>query len=1742
MNNDFFLESYQNFLVNTIQENLLQTNELRIVTQSLMPHQVFTIFTHLNQVLPLSDQFKNYFKVAHGLIQYWENQDLNSLDQQAFSDLAKNNWLDYEDKLTWYRNRTLNDEQVDQLLILLVGLDHTTDKGGLSDFFICDDEKIWLSLDKKYQTWLTTAFESIDIYVSESQLQQFNATFERVNQLIPLTLNQRSQLLMQCFTDVKDPTEFNDIFSYFFKVLPKIGIPYLNIENDLKAFQSKKGLQYLKNAYEFISHARYKAKARKKNDFQKIHKSLSADHFEIQDIEGVSLIEVEAYLENVEAFIFNAHPEAKDYLKHLDLLPLVKALGLKEEKTSEPKQSIPLYRGHSLEAVQKGLHFAIQQYQKNNDFSEVTQINIAVKHFQHDLSDHNNSTQNLAHEALARMLLHSALGGIAEQINHLDLGFHEVELVCSPLLTSDDQDTVEYSFKTTNPVVLFKVTISGENEEEYAFKWAFSEYQVERIHVSLANILHRHLQSNTPYTLPIFSLPEQVFKAIYYATDEQEACRLLSLGLNEMKMHDVFHDFSLENYPDIHELCLLLKTNYIQFIQNYLDHGRYFAQTQSHLLITAYTQLCEKLKTIATFEAKEIIERVYYAFCFIEKSERLDLHNINQVLLSAFHPSVFELIQAQTRFINEAIELNHQESENLPTTFTYDRICNLAEIQSPLLALKQKQGISTQVKSFSWLHFIGSEPSGELDLSIQALLQDNDIDEDDDVKEIIKKVPEQDIIYNVLTDYALANHHVSNGLRILAINVSKLSALLSGLQQYLKQEILKDKNSTPYYTVHLTIYTVGLSQLNAVNSLQIWHRHLLDLFSKLDKKLNLRIHHFVSQRSTIQQRLLIDADKQLYPWTSYDLAFNFDFLQSQAIGKTEAAPIYEFDASANRLNVYPIIYYPKPTYIQTADRRQLLLSNRRIQVQSKHSDLTARLEVTDRKDSEQFFVISETQYDENSKQLIEQLHQMAQWVVNIDQYFDHHLLKLHQTEHTHKVISFSSGYGAYGELNVTVSADKKAHGLLTSQIRRHLSANMPFLRESNLKPLVEKITTLNEGLSGVASIKAILGESEIIRNLYGYALCMQTTPCTDAAILEQWIPLDAFPHWFIDQEYRPDLLKIALQIGENNQPIIHAKIIEAKVGAEVEALLTKAEAQIEAGLLHLKQLFTPINETQSNSYDCRYWWGQLYRALVLRAQLDRAQVRLDDLNIALEKLSEGNYQIHWSSEIVICNTETKQNLSDIKEFFFTHDSLHGNEKKYLVHQYSALSFEQALLKGMDLELTNIKDIHTIVYTQQPTTTEKIDVVKHEDISTFNQEQSQEQTSGSDLDLTDFQTIEDSTSSTELSSTSPSTVVEDIDQPVPAQSIKQNICFGTTGKMLTPVNWPFHHKQLNNRHMMIFGSSGSGKTYAIQCILSELAQTGLSSFIVDYTDGFLTHHTENIYQKVCKPKDYYVIVNPLPINPFKTYSNEIAPGVEVQEKAFNVATRVKNILCSVYKDFGSQQQAIIDKVLEQGLEKNPQYHLTDFLKDLETDSARGESVANKIRTLVKVNCFDTEASENLYEDKLRNEFPVQVIQLTNIPRDLQRIITEFILWDIWAYVQKHGSKDKPITIVLDEMQNLDHAPDSPVDKMLREGRKFGISLVLATQTISNFDKEQKDRLFQASTKLFFKPATTEVDSFAKLLSQVNSDYSVHDWRDRLNQLKKGQCYYLGYVEDQHHQLTEKIILTNITALEQRGFNL
>jgi len=105
--------------------------------------------------------------------------------------------------------------------------------------------------------------------------------------------------------------------------------------------------------------------------------------------------------------------------------------------------------------------------------------------------------------------------------------------------------------------------------------------------------------------------------------------------------------------------------------------------------------------------------------------------------------------------------------------------------------------------------------------------------------------------------------------------------------------------------------------------------------------------------------------------------------------------------------------------------------------------------------------------------------------------------------------------------------------------------------------------------------------------------------------------------------------------------------------------------------------------------------------------------------------------------------------------------------------------------------------------------------------------------------------------------------------------------------------------------------------------------------------------------------------------------------------------------------------------------------------------------------------------------------------------------------------------------------------------LTEGRKFGISLVLATQTLSNLGKDERDRLFQASHKLFFKPADTEIRSYAGILADATGEKS-DDWVARLASLKRGECYSLGFALNERTETLEpnKWFKMKVSEIENR----
>jgi len=231
-----------------------------------------------------------------------------------------------------------------------------------------------------------------------------------------------------------------------------------------------------------------------------------------------------------------------------------------------------------------------------------------------------------------------------------------------------------------------------------------------------------------------------------------------------------------------------------------------------------------------------------------------------------------------------------------------------------------------------------------------------------------------------------------------------------------------------------------------------------------------------------------------------------------------------------------------------------------------------------------------------------------------------------------------------------------------------------------------------------------------------------------------------------------------------------------------------------------------------------------------------------------------------------------------------------------------------------------------------------------------------------------------------------------------------------------------------------------------------------------------------------------------------------------DQPHNVASRVSDVFCSVY-DVGDVQRAALAKHINEGLTSGLNFGLEELLASLSDDKDAPPTLALKIAELVQQKPF-ANSSESGWSQLFEGPVPIHILQLTNLSKDIQRLIAEFALWDFFAYATRNGGKNKPLPIVLDEMQNLDHRSDRALDKLLREGRKFGVGMVLATQTISNFNKEQRSRLFQAGHKLFFKPAETERREFAQILVDVAGGRSRDEWIAELSKLGKGECWSIG----------------------------
>ena len=352
-------------------------------------------------------------------------------------------------------------------------------------------------------------------------------------------------------------------------------------------------------------------------------------------------------------------------------------------------------------------------------------------------------------------------------------------------------------------------------------------------------------------------------------------------------------------------------------------------------------------------------------------------------------------------------------------------------------------------------------------------------------------------------------------------------------------------------------------------------------------------------------------------------------------------------------------------------------------------------------------------------------------------------------------------------------------------------------------------------------------------------------------------------------------------------------------------------------------------------------------------------------------------------------------------------------------------------------------------------------------------------------------------------------------------------------------WEYGHSKLPNRHLLISGKSGQGKTYFMQCLIYEMSKNKLDSLIVDYTDGFLENHLERDFLNRLgdKVETKFIFKDKLPINPFKKNDIDLG-GTIISEENDDIADRVVQIIDFVFK-LGIQQSSLLKESIKNGLDIYGETFTFTKLKQrlLDEENSNAISLVGRISKLLDKDPFVYNDNNFSWEKIFNNQGNVNIMQLKGFVPDIQKIITEFLLWDLYNFSERNGDKNSPIPVLLDEMQNLNHKESSPTTKILKEGRKFGWSSWLATQSISSIKNSGGDisALFNAAQQIHFAPPEDQIPFISKNISTNN------DERRRLEQelssLNKGECIVNGYANI-NGELKKVIEVIEVTPLEYR----
>jgi DNA phosphorothioation-dependent restriction protein DptH len=277
------------------------------------------------------------------------------------------------------------------------------------------------------------------------------------------------------------------------------------------------------------------------------------------------------------------------------------------------------------------------------------------------------------------------------------------------------------------------------------------------------------------------------------------------------------------------------------------------------------------------------------------------------------------------------------------------------------------------------------------------------------------------------------------------------------------------------------------------------------------------------------------------------------------------------------------------------------------------------------------------------------------------------------------------------------------------------------------------------------------------------------------------------------------------------------------------------------------------------------------------------------------------------------------------------------------------------------------------------------------------------------------------------------------------------------------------KKLANQHVLIVGKSGAGKTQSAAAFMAHLWAVKIPCVIFDFQGEYMDIRLANKAGRTfleCTNAEVLDAADGIDVNPFEVPDDSLTGN---KQNFMKVVYQVATSLAKIF-GLGDIQRAILRDAIGQAFLANgfvqgdkqtwnnappTLLQVWEILKHAEdTEGGNVRNLNLRIQPLFETGVFADSGTSKSYDRLLSR---TSIIRLSNLATpELMVAVSRFVLQKIYATMLSRGpSSQLRVFAVVDEAHKLSY--DDTLTELIREARKYGVGILLASQSVKDFDR-------------------------------------------------------------------------------------